>query len=512
MQRDVRCASISIHQQSVLLTVVMIVASCGLLYELLISSLSSYLLGSSVLHFSLTIGLFMFFMGVGSYVSRFVVKDLLEAFVVTEIAVGFVGGLSALMLHAAFSFSEWYYLVAFFLIATISVLVGLEIPLVTRILEPSQGLRNSVASVFAFDYLGALLASIIFPLLLLPYLGTLKTALVVGALNLGVAGVTLYEFRRELRGLRRMSGATILGLIILTILGVCSEPLASIMERAVYQDEIILSRQSAYQKIVITKFNDDVRLFLNGNIQFSTIDEYRYHEPLVHIPIGLMPQVRRVLLLGAGDGLAVREVLKHPEIESVTLVDLDPEMLKLGLTHPVLSKINEGSLSDSRVRALTADAYTYLQSTSDLFSVIIADLPDPNDHSLGKLYSQEFYQLVQRHLEPGGIFITQATSPYYARNAYWCIGRTLSEVFPHVWPLQVHVPSFGPWGFQMASMARYDVDRVDLAGIDMRFLEHRLLPTMLLFDGDTSQVPVEPNSLSSQALVQYYEQGWEQFN
>ncbi|RMG67530.1 MAG: polyamine aminopropyltransferase [Bacteroidetes bacterium] len=512
----------------VLLTSVFIIATCGILYELLISTISSYFQGSSILHFSLVIGLFLSFMGVGSYLSRYLEKDLLQWFIRLEILLSLIGGGATFLLYLAFSLTSYFYGAAFLLIALLGTLIGIEIPILTRVVRQYESLRDAMAKVLSFDYLGALLASVAFPLILLPTLGTMRTAFVVGLLNLSVAVLNTWLFRAELPSYRRLL-AVCGGLGAVLLAGfIYSFQLVGFFEQFLYRDEIMLSRQSAYQQIVLTRWNKDVRLFLNGNLQFSSRDEYRYHEPLVHLPMQLALNREQVLILGGGDGLAVREVLRYPGVEQVTVVDLDPEMTRLGQGHPALLALNEGALNNPRVKVVNEDAYGFVEHASDYYDVVIIDLPDPHDTALGKLYAVEFYELLAKRLSVGGVVITQSTSPYFAREAFWCIHHSMNEVFPGLTlPVGVFVPSFGPWGFNLAMQApgRLQPPGVPLAeqadsllsaslsayNLPLRYLHTDMLEGLFVFDGDMAAVETERNRLENQVLIRYYEASWAQW-
>lgn len=516
---------------AVLLTSVLIIAICGILYELLISTISSYFQGSSILHFSLVIGLFLSFMGVGSYFSRYIRKDLLRWFILFEIILGVVGGFATFILYFAFSLTPFFYLVAFLLIAVLGGLIGVEIPILTRIVREYENLRDALAQVLSFDYMGALVASVLFPLILLPSLGTMRTAFVVGLLNLTVALLNIRLFREELGRFQEMLAVTIISMLVLIGGFAYSFQLTSFFENFLYRDEVMLSRQSAYQQIVMTKWNQDIRLFIDGNIQFSSRDEYRYHEPLVHPAMGLALAQERILVLGAGDGMAVREILKHPGVQRIEVVDLDPEMTHLGLNHPIINALNDSALHHSTVRIHNEDAYKFVENSSDFYDVVIIDLPDPNNVSLGKLYSQEFYGLLAKRLAVGGVVVTQSTSPYFAPEAFWCIHHTMKVVWPQTMAYQVNVPSFGPWGFNMSfqvpgsqvgglegvrletrfqeRMMRNLFEREDT--LVLRFLTREILSGLFAFDGDMADRPVTANRLSNQSLVQYYEKSWNQW-
>ncbi len=501
-----------------LLASVFVVASCGLIYELLAGTLSTYLLGNSVTQFSLVIGMFLSAMGLGSFLSRYVTRGLLRIFLIVEILVGAVGGCSALALFFAFAVLDTYLplLIAFSLV--VGCLVGLEIPLLVRIMRGQGTLKAALGNVLALDYLGALAAALLFPLLLLPWMGLVRTGFFFGLLNVGVALLGLRLFRRQVARPGRLTmvalmaaGAMLAGLIT-------AGRTTTWLEDNIYEDEILFARTTPYQRLVLTRWRDDVRLFIDGNIQFSSADEFRYHESLVHPAMGLLDHPAKVLLLGAGDGMAAREVLKHPSVERVTLVDLDPEMTRLFSTRPALVELNQGALSDPRVRIHNADAQIFLENSAERWDLIVLDLPDPNNEGLGKLYSRSFYRLAAKHLTPRGLLVTQATSPFYATDAFWCIVNTLGAVTLtgdegrlHVLPFHVNVPSFGEWGFVMASHAPLDPSRARLE-VDTRFLTPELLPTLFVFPKDIGPRPTPINRLDNQALVRLYNRGYRRYN
>ena len=180
------------------------------------------------------------------------------------------------------------------------------------------------------------------------------------------------------------------------------------LENSMYDDRVVFSKQTPYQKLIITKNKEDVRLFIDGNVQFSTIDEYRYHEPLIHIPMNLVNHRENVLILGGGDGLAAREILKYSDVKNITVVDLDKEMTDLAVKNKVMAELNEGSFTNPKVKILNEDAFKFLENAREYFDVIIIDLPDPNNSALARLYSKEFYKVVKQKLARDGVVVTQA--------------------------------------------------------------------------------------------------------
>ncbi|MBL8229916.1 MAG: hypothetical protein JNL98_15620, partial [Bryobacterales bacterium] len=330
---------------TLLLLSVLVIAACGLIYELLAGTLASYLLGDSVLQFSTVIGSYLFAMGIGSYLSKFVGKGLVSKFVQIELMVGLIGGFSSTILFLAFAYTQGFRVLLYGLVLLIGTLVGLEIPLMMRILKDRFEFRDLVAQVLTFDYLGALGASLIFPLWLVPKLGLVRGAIFFGILNVAVALWTTYLFRERIGGLMRLRALCVAAIAALAIGMAYGNQILDLADSNLYADEVIMARNTRYQRIVLTKWRDDIRLFLNAHLQFSSRDEHRYHEALVHPGMSAVAGPRQVLVLGGGDGLAVRELLKYPGVERITLVDLDPEMTQIFATHPLLKSLNQGSLT-----------------------------------------------------------------------------------------------------------------------------------------------------------------------
>lgn len=493
-------------QLGVLLGSAFVVAACGLAYELMMGTVASTLLGATVLWFSLTIGVFLSAMGIGSWVSRYVKGRLLLTFVLVEVLVGVVGAVAGPLVFWAYTHTPAVHVVLFGTLFLIGGLVGLEIPLLTRFLEPYGGLRRAISSVMALDYLGALVASVAFPLLLLPWLGLLESFFAVGLLNLLVAGMTVLVYREEL------PWRVLLGVIGLSALGlgaglVQSETAMSYFERRLYADTVILGEQTPYQRIVLTRRGDDVRMYLNGHLQFSAVDEFRYHEALVHPAMQLSADRRQVLLLGAGDGLALREVLRFPEVERVVLVDLDPAVTRLASEHPDLVRMNGHALSDPRVEVVNADAFGWLGQTSERFGVIVADFPDPHDHELAKLYSTAMYGLVRARLAPGGVAVTQSSSPYFAREVFWCVVETVRASGLTAEPYHAYVPAFGEWGFVLMAERPLDLASVEPVS-GARFLTREMIPVLTVFPEDMAALPVGRSTLDDPIVATYHRRGW----
>lgn len=493
--------------QHALLASVFVIASCGLAYELVAAALASYLLGDSITQFSTIIGAYLFAMGLGSWLSRYVGGNLVRRFIQIELAVGVLGGFAAVGLFLAFAAQTGPFRVLLYLaVLAVGTLVGLEIPLVMRILKREVAFKELVSRVLAVDYLGALAVSLLFPLILAPYLGLMRTGLLFGLLNVGVAVWALLLFRDQLPrsgGLRLAAGASVL--LLLGGLGVAGK-VSDMAESWLYTDEVIHMESSPYQRIVVTRWRDDIRLFLNQNLQFSSRDEYRYHEALVHPGLGALPGARRILVLGGGDGFAVREILRYPQIQSVTLVDLDPAMTRLFSTAPLLTQLNGNALQDPRVHVTNADAAIWLEENGEVFDFVVVDFPDPSNFALGKLYSTGFYRLLERHLAPGGRVVIQSTSPYYARRSFWTIVATLEAAGFQTAPYHALVPSFGEWGYVLAGREPPGLPSAYPEGL--RFLTVAGTGDLFHFPADMARLPMAPNRLNEQSLVRLFEQEW----
>lgn len=489
-----------------LLISVFAIATCGLIYELIAGTLASYLLGDSVLQFSTVIGCYLFSMGIGSYLSRFITRDLLENFVRIEILVGVVGGISAGLLFFIFEHVESFRFVLYFIVTCIGILVGVEIPLLLRILQDKFEFKDLVSKVFTFDYLGALFASILFPLVLVPQLGLVRSSLLFGMMNIGVALWLIYLLGGK--GLSRQKLPACVSLVALATLFALSEHLINSAEATSYNGTLVYSKHSKYQRISLVRNGRDLRLFLNGNLQFSSLDEYRYHELLVHPALYAAPKRERVLILGGGDGLGAREVLRNPDVREVTLVDLDQKMTSLFQKAPLLTELNKNALNSRKVSVVNADAYQWIKENSaQSFDVIIVDFPDPSNYSIGKLYSLSFYRQLRKLTRPDTIVAIQSTSPFFARRSFWCIARTMEAAGFETLPYHAYVPSFGEWGFVLGG-ARKPEPRI--TG-DHNFLTQHIFENATVFPKDMARLDTQVNRLDDQVLVRYFTEDWSEY-
>ncbi|MBQ3409383.1 MAG: polyamine aminopropyltransferase [Clostridia bacterium] len=482
----------------------LLISICSIIYELLISAISSYIQGDSITQFSITIGLYMSAMGIGSYLSKYVKNKLFNKFIFVEMSIGLLGGFSTFILFMANIYTEIYDLVMYVLIILIGIFVGLEIPILTRIIEGNNSdVRKNLANIFTFDYIGGLVGSIAFPLFLFPKLGFITTALLVGSINVITAILIIIKYKSQIEGFKKVLTISITCLSIIIAFLCSANIITKKIEAGLYRDDIILSEQTPYQKIVMTKHKDDVRLFLDGNLQFSSMDEYRYHEALVHIPMMYAKSHHNVLVLGGGDGLAAREILKYNDVQKIVLVDIDKDMTDLCRNNSEITKLNGGSLDNEKLTIINQDAYMFVQENTELFDVIIIDFPDPNNTTLNKLYTDVFYNYVKNILTPEGVMVCQSTSPYYAPKSYWCINKTIKTQFENVIPYHIQVPSFGEWGFNMAFNGEHN--RHDLV-VDTKYLSADNIDSLFVFGKDESVdlEKISENNMFEPSLITYY--------
>ncbi|MDO5693990.1 MAG: polyamine aminopropyltransferase [Pseudomonadota bacterium] len=494
-----------------LLASVFVVAACGLLYELAAGAIASYVLGDSVLQFSTIIGSYLFAMGIGSYLSRFFERQLPAHFLRIELLVALAGGLLPVALFMANAYAPGAFrFLLYALVLLVGMLVGLEIPLVMRILRRNVQLKELVSQVLTFDYLGALAVSLAFPLILVPQLGLIRTGLLFGLLNAAVAVWALWLFRHELRqwGAHAVACALTIALLAAGLAG--ASQITTLTEDKLYADQVVFAQSTPYQRIVVTHAPGEGkpghRLFLNGNLQFAERDEYRYHEALVHPAMAAHGAPKKVAVLGGGDGMAVREILKYPDVEGITLVELDPAMTELFSRDPRLAALNGGALASPKVRVVNADAFKWLEEGDEIFDVIVVDFPDPTNFHLGKLYTLSFYALLEKRLSASGYAVIQTTSPLVARHSFWTVVQTLEAAGLRTAPYHAHVPSFGEWGFVIASRRPWRQPAELPPGL--RYLTPQTLLLLFDFPTDMARMPAEVNRLSNQVLVHTYEMEW----
>jgi spermidine synthase len=525
--------------------------ACGIILEYIQASLASMILGNSFEQWAMVIGLMMFWMGFGSLIQARIAKSfLVYAFIGIEIALALVGGFSPTLTYFSYGYTGHYSLILYFFVSFIGIMIGLEIPVIIRINNDySKELSTNLGSILSADYIGSLVGSLIFVFLILRYIPITEAAFLTAGMNFFLALVTFVYFTKKKLIPKSIPLFLIMGITFLSILyGYLNNRDWQVkIEQPLYDDPIVFSQTSLYQHIVITQYKpfDEIRLFLNGNLQLTSIDEARYHEPLVHPAMALAKTRERVLILGGGDGCALREVLKYKAVREVMLVDLDPAMTELSATHPLLTRINQDAFKDARIISMTGkgvtqgpirqiymetnenrpiyqepvnqaslnqasgiqkpftqasvtrhladvkvmniDADKFLEQIPGYWNVIIVDMPDPSTPELAKLYSKEFYKKVKQHLSKNGVMVVQATSPYLAKESFLCIGRTIKAAGFNTLPFHENVPSFGDWGWYLAwdpAIKRNKIlDRIKNLEftVDTRFLTPDLFRSELVF-------------------------------
>jgi spermidine synthase len=508
----------------VLKTAIFATGLAGIVAEFVLSTLATYILGDAVFQWTVVMSLMLFAMGLGSRLSRLIGSRLLEAFIAVEFCLSLLCAASSTLAYGLSAFSQYINIIIYGNALAIGLLIGLEIPLVTRLNQSYEELKTNIAAVMEKDYYGALLGGLFFAFFALPHLGLTYTPIVLGAVNFLVAMLAWLSLHRLVRSKWLVGlGASVCALMLL---GLCifAEPIIMFGEQLQYRDKVIHAQQTSYQKIVITQWRDNYWLFINGQEQFSTADEERYHEPLVHPVMQLSQKPKKVLILGGGDGLALREVLKYPQVQKVTLVDIDPAMTRLAKEFPVLVSVNQGSMLSRKLEIINQDARIFAQECESLYDAIIIDLPDPDSTDLMHLYSLGFYKLLKAHLSPGGFMVTQAGSPYFAPKAFLCILKTIRAAGFEALPYHNQVPTMGEWGWVLAGHGESPggtklagrMGSLDFTGIPTRYLNRDAARAMTGFGKGLFEKAmmdsVEINTRHKPVLAGYYRDGrWETY-
>lgn len=491
----------------------------GIVAEYILATLASYFLGDSITQWALIISLMLFFMGVGSRITKYIRKNVFQLFIFTEFTLSLFVSFSALMAYSTAAFSIYTGILIYFMSMVTGLLIGMELPLAVRLNESFEELRVNISSILEKDYYGSLLGGLFFAFVGLPYLGLTYTPFLLGLVNLAVAIALLNYFPTLLKRRTRVQiNLVAAGVLIVITSGILNaKNIIFYGEQNKYKDKIIYSEQSKYQRIVMTEWRGDHWLYLNGNLQLSTYDEAMYHEVLVHPAAALSKTPYNVLILGGGDGCAAREVLNYEDVKSITLVDLDPAMTDLAMSHPVLLQANDSSLFDPKVSVINMDAYKYMEDTRQFFDLIICDLPDPRSVELARLYSMEFYTLCRRHLRPHGVLVTQAGSPYYAAESFESILKTVEAAGFSAIPMHNQILTMGEWGWVLG--VNNDVsngaiiealEEADFSRIRTRWLNNKAIGLITSFGKDffrESYDTVKVNKIHDPVLYRYYLKG-----
>lgn len=490
----------------------------GIVAEYILSTLATYFLGDSVFQWTMILSIMLFSMGLGSRISKIFKENLLQKFIYIEFILSI---LSAFVSIITYSVSAYYgspAIVIYLLCIIIGLLIGMEIPLVIRLNDDYEELRVNVSSIMEKDYYGSLLGGVFFAFVGLPYLGLTFTPFVLGMINFLVACslivVLLPNFNQEAK--KQLAILSVSIFLFISTGFVLAEPIVHHGETVRYKDQVIFEKQSKYQKIVITQSKGDFWLFINGNQQLSSIDEVMYHEPLIHPVMGLLRQPKEILVMGGGDGGAVREILKYKSVEHITLVDLDPAMTTLGQTNELMVAMNQDAMNSPKLTIRNEDGFNFLEQSTTYFDAIIIDLPDPKSIELGRLYSYEFYKMCHKRLRKHGIVITQAGSPYYAADAFNCIDKTISKAGFATAKLHNQVVTLGEWGWILGAKGMDEthlkpaLQSLAFDEIETKWINHEAMTLITsfgkeVFGADTSRIGI--NKIHNPVLYKYYLQG-----
>ena len=494
------------RKKTLLSFAVFIAGLCSIIYELLISTTATYFLGDGVRQFSIIIGIYLFSMGLGAFFSKFLKDMPLRFFVHIEFLLGLIGGISVPLIFFLFVNVNTLTLqiLCLVIIFIIGLLTGMEVPLLT-FASNEVDFKNNLSNVLSLDYIGGLIATLLFPFVLLPFVGLFYSSLVFGILNILLGLVLNHVFLGKSIKTMFLGVTSIIILVVMVIFG---GKLLKAWDHAIYKSPIVLNTQTPYQKIVVTKKQEDVRLYLNRVIQFSSLDEYRYHEPLVHVPMTIHENPKKVLILGGGENLASREVLKYKDIERIDVVDIDSTMFYLAKNDANFIAINENAAKSSKVNLIAQDAFTFLHTSNEKYDIIVADLPDPTNEAIARLYSKQFFILAKQKLNKDGLFVTQSGEVYFSNSVFSCINNTLQEVFNDVKPYHSYIPSFGDWGFVLGSDLPINEKKRTPLPKDLKFLTDTQYQIGFEFPKDIKIQKTKLNTLDNPIILNYFIDDW----
>ncbi|WDN87713.1 spermidine synthase [Desulfosarcina sp. BuS5] len=530
-----------------------LMGGCGIAYEYTFSKIASDLLGNSVQQWAVIIGLMMFCMGIGSDIQKYIKdKHIFDSFIFFEIILSLIGGFGPIFLLFVFGAGRDYFALAQYGLSTVTgILIGLEIPVLARINERyTPQLRLNIGGILRMDYIGAFLGALSWIFVLTRFFTIIQTGFIIGIINNIVAGIALLYFVKNASKKFILAGSAIVSVVALGY-GFCNAPAwTACAEQRLFLDPIVYSKTTVYQHIVLTQhFSGDIACYINGHLQFHSNDEYIYHEFLVHPAMHAAQKRKRILVLGGGDGLAVREILKYKEVRSITLVDIDPEMTDIAINNPYLASLNQGSLQHAKVsviknRAIKSgkkkevpiqnrarpllqeftpgpeisiinmDAAKFIEQAPGLFDVIIIDFPDPNSLELSKLYSKGFYEKIYNKLSRNGIFVQQSSSPFFTQKAFICIGKTIKSAKFSTVPIHENVPSFGEWGwwlgckkdFMSENRLKHALQSIDSLFVETQYLTPQLIKASLSFGKNIhfNNADIKINTMLNNVIYKYY--------
>ncbi|MBB1419069.1 polyamine aminopropyltransferase [Pseudoalteromonas sp. SG44-1] len=546
-----------------LITVMAILAGCGLIYEYLLSHYAGRVLGSVESAIYAMIGTMIVAMGIGAFLARWF-KDAFTAFAWLESLIALVGMgcILAIASVIAVSYSlphifsdifnlpadvilngyvfqklqEWSRFLPYVFGLLLGLLIGMEIPLIARIRQHVYGrfLENNAGTIYGADYIGAGIGAAIWVSIMLA-MPIMQAAAWTALFNI-IAGLAfLWRYHSYVRYAKLLLVCHIALLVLFGFILMLGSSWMKDLSNVLYKDKVIYSEATKYQHLVLTERlsrnqpDPITDLYLNGRLQFSSIDEQIYHSMLVYPPLLASNRHDNVLIIGGGDGLALRDVLKWP-VKEVTLIDLDAQLLSLfghdddefnppAAIHERLTKLNKHSMADPRSHIKVGDAFLEVERLLDegkRFDTIIIDLPDPNHPDLNKMYSDYFYNHIRQLLAADGAMAVQSTSPYHAKKAFLSIGKTVKAAgFKHVEQYQQNIPSFGQWGWTIATTtgqsASARISDITSLPVASRWISKKYLLAAFVFPNHYFEQinDIEVNQLGSGTLYDYYRSAWQ---
>lgn len=505
------------NQSNILKLALFATGLSGIVAEYILSTLATYFLGNSVLQWTMILSIMLFSMGLGSRISRQFKNNLLQKFIYIEFILSILTAFVSVITYFASAYYGHPGVIIYKMSIIIGLLIGMEIPIVVRLNEEFEKLRVNISAVMENDYYGSLLGGIFFAFVGLPYLGLTFTPFLLGSINFLVACGLFYVLKSTIaqNKKKQLSILTVIVLFLLSTGFISANHIVKIGEEKRYKDDVVFEEQTKYQKIVITKNQDGFWLFINGNQQLSSVDEVMYHEPLVHPIMSLSKNPANVLVIGGGDGGAVREILKYKAVNSIKVVDLDPVMTQLGQEHDLLLAMNQNALNHKKVIIINTDGYNYLEDNNQYFDLIIIDLPDPKTIELGRLYSFEFYKMCEKRLKPNGLIITQAGSPYYANKAFHCINKTIEEAGFSTVAMHNQVITLGEWGWILGAKKRTKkqlksaLQNLNFNSIQTQWINQEAMTLMTSFGKSIfmENSLIKVNKIHNPVLYKYYLNG-----
>jgi spermidine synthase len=543
----------------VLIGIMVALAACGLIYEYLLAHYASRVMGAYETTIFAMIGIMIVSMGIGAFTAKWI-RCPFTGFAWLEVAIGFLGGICVLVMAGAvaltFTIPSWLQSIyglhpsittdgsivvslqkiamrlPFLIGFVLGIMIGMEIPLIARIREQvhKKRLEHNTGTIYGADYIGAGIGAAIWVVF------CLKVPVVVAAVGTGAVNVAagmLFLIRYGNRLKRRWilwlgHGCLVL---MLMVMGVSGSTWMDNMNQALFKDRIVYTKVTPYQHLVVTErivgagLPAVVSLNINGRLQFSSNDEHIYHSFLTYPAMLSSARHDRVLIVGGGDGLALRDILNWSPQE-VVLIDLDPAMIELfsgkdvklpGTVKKQLLTLNHNALNDPRVDIVTGDAFNEVErlvSNREYFDTIIVDLPDPSHPDLNKLYSDYFYSRLKQLLSADGAIAIQSTSPYHASKAFISIGKTLAAAGFQAEQYHANVPSFGEWGWTIGTVrglkASDRIKQVSVLPVPDPWLSLEQISAAFAFAPllyQQSQA-VDINVLGSHRVYQYHHDAW----